>query len=47
MLNKEDLKRIEGGKIYFIDDNTMFNAFLNKTRQISNCVNGDINSPLN
>ena len=45
MLSKEDLKRIEGGENFFIDDNTMFNAFLNKTRQISNCVNGDMDSP--
>ena len=45
MLSKEDLERVEGGENYFIDDNTMFNAFLNKTRQISNCVNGDMDSP--
>ena len=45
MLSKDDLERIEEGDNFFISDNVMFNAFLNKTRQISNCVNGDINSP--
>lgn len=45
MLKPQELKKIEGGNDFVISDMTTFNAFLNKTRQISNTLNGNPFSP--